>query len=231
MASFVPTNLIVTVGLLLPNPTTAGIIFWQWANQSCNVAINWANANKSVPMSLQETGFAYGCAVFASVSMALGLTALVKRSKFSPATASILNKCVPFASVATASSLNVMLMRGKEIVEGIHVYDKDGNIVGKSKVAGAHAIGQVAVSRVLTAFPALLLPPMILSVLEKKSFLKNNPRLFIPINAALVAASLLTALPAAIAVFPQRSPISIEKLESEFKTLTKERQLYFNKGL
>jgi hypothetical protein len=32
------------------------ILFWQWANQSVNVAFNSANANKTTPMSLKETG-------------------------------------------------------------------------------------------------------------------------------------------------------------------------------
>ena len=31
------------------------VLFWQVANQSLNMGVNWANANKSNPMSLLET--------------------------------------------------------------------------------------------------------------------------------------------------------------------------------
>ena len=44
MAAFVPTNLLVIAGLLLPNPSVKSIVFWQWVNQSLNVGVNWANA-------------------------------------------------------------------------------------------------------------------------------------------------------------------------------------------
>jgi hypothetical protein len=60
--------------------------------------------------------------------------------------------------------------------------DKDGQVVGKSTVAGTYAISQVAISRVSSAFPAVFLPGLIMSQLEKTSFLKRNPRLGMPIN-------------------------------------------------
>lgn len=36
LSAFVPTNLIVVGGMLMPNPTLKGVLFWQWANQSLN---------------------------------------------------------------------------------------------------------------------------------------------------------------------------------------------------
>lgn len=55
MACFVPTNLMVAAGMLMPNPTVKSIMFWQWANQSVNVAFNYANANKTIEMDMKET--------------------------------------------------------------------------------------------------------------------------------------------------------------------------------
>jgi hypothetical protein len=52
-------------------------------------------------------------------------------------------KLVPFTAVAAAGTVNVFLMRGKEIRHGIDVYDEDNNPVGKSKVAGFAAVSQV----------------------------------------------------------------------------------------
>ncbi len=60
--------------------------------------------------------------------------------------------------------------------------DEDGKLLGKSPTAGMHAVSQVAISRVATAFPALTLPPLILSQLEKTRLLQRHPRLSIPIN-------------------------------------------------
>jgi len=86
MSCFVPVNMIVVAGLLLPNPSTASIMFWQWANQSLNVAINYSNANKTTPMSFRETATAYLAAVTASCGIAVGLNRTVPRlSVFSPA--------------------------------------------------------------------------------------------------------------------------------------------------
>lgn len=42
-------------------------------------------------------------------------------------------------------------MRQNELIEGVDVQDKDGLIVGKSRVAAAKGISQVVFSRILMA--------------------------------------------------------------------------------
>jgi hypothetical protein len=39
MSAFVPTNLVIVAGMLMPNQGIKQIIFWQWANQSLNGAL------------------------------------------------------------------------------------------------------------------------------------------------------------------------------------------------
>jgi hypothetical protein len=41
MSAFAPTNLLVVGGMLSPNNGLAAVIFWQWVNQSLNVAVNY----------------------------------------------------------------------------------------------------------------------------------------------------------------------------------------------
>jgi hypothetical protein len=53
-------------------------------------------------------------------------------------------KLVPFTAVAAAGTVNVFLMRGKEIRDGIDVYTEQGESVGKSKQAGLSAVSQVS---------------------------------------------------------------------------------------
>ncbi len=123
MSCFVISNLIVTAGMLSPNMGTTGTLLWQIANQSLNVGVNSANANKSTPLSTSQLTKSYLLAVSASCSVALGLNALVPRLKrLSPTTRTVLTRLVPFAAVASAGVLNVFLMRAEEIRQGIDVY-------------------------------------------------------------------------------------------------------------
>ncbi|KAL1925593.1 uncharacterized protein VTP21DRAFT_476 [Calcarisporiella thermophila] len=220
MSSFVPTNMLILFGMLLPNPSIKSIIFWQWANQSVNVAINFANANKTTEMSLKETGIAYAAAVTTSCGLAVGLNQAVPRlRKISPTVRGVLTRLVPFVAVAAAGTVNVYLMRWKELRDGIDVLDAQGQSLGRSQKAGSSAVGQVAISRVLTSMPALLIPPLIMGQLERTRFIRNRPYLATPINFGVIGLTLMTALPMAIAVFPQRATVPVTSLEERFHHL------------
>lgn len=213
MSSFVISNLIVTAGMLTPGlqvrrpmqllhgkrlqVQATGTLLWQITNQSLNVAINSANANKSTPISTSTLVKSYFLAVSASCSVALGLNAIVPRLKgISPGTKTILARLVPFAAVASAGALNVFLMRGEEIRQGIDVYpvlseeekcrkEKDGMMVpslGKSKRAATLAVGETAFSRVLNSTPIMVLPPLVLVRLQQTRWLKSRPKMTLPIN-------------------------------------------------
>jgi tricarboxylate carrier len=191
MSSFVLSNLIVTAGMLQPGLTTGGIVAWQVANQSLNVAINSANANKSSPMSMGDLAKSYGVAVGASCSVALGLNAMVPRLKVSDAARNILKRLVPFAAVATAGALNAYLMRRGEIATGIDVRpvlseeekkkleaegksERDVPSLGRSKQAAKYAVYETAASRVFNSSPIMILPPMGFYYIEKKQAWYQN---------------------------------------------------------
>lgn len=129
MSSFVPTNVPIIALMLVPNPSTTLIVASQWINQSINVAFNYFNANKSVPMSRNEIGLAYTAAVASSCSIALGMNYWVKNKSPLP-WRSLLSRTVPFVAVAAAGTLNAFLMRRKELVVGITVTDGDGTELG-----------------------------------------------------------------------------------------------------
>ena len=247
MSCFVISNLIVTAGMLTPNLSTTGTLLWQIANQSLNVGINSANANKSTPLSTSTLVRSYLFAVSASCSVALGLNAIVPRLKrVSPATKTVLGRLVPFAAVASAGALNVVLMRGEEIRTGIDVYpvrsegekqekEKSGEEVkslGKSKVAAKLAVGETALSRVLNSTPIMVLPPLILVRLQSTQWLHNRLRMVLPVNLGLILTTSIFALPLALAAFPQRQSISADKLEDVFRGRGGKDQLVeFNRGM
>lgn len=238
MSSCVLSNLVVTAGMLTPNLGTAGTLFWQIANQSLNVAINTANANKSHPSTTKQIITNYTLAVTASCSVALGLNSLVPRLKsLKPNTRMILGRLVPFAAVVSAGIVNVFLMRSEELKKGITVFDKKGDEVGTSKTAAWYAVGETAASRVINATPIMVIPPLILVRLQRSKFLKGKPKgVEILTNIGLIFATSLVALPFALGVFPQRRILPVTKLEPKFQDLkdkegNKITELEFNRGI
>lgn len=211
-----------------------GTLLWQITNQSLNVAINNANANKSSPLTVSQITQSYFMAVGASCSVALGLNAIVPRLKrVSPGTKLILSRLIPFAAVASAGALNVFLMRGEEIRQGIDVYpvlseaDKEKLAaegksessvpsLGKSKKAATLAVGETALSRVFNSTPIMVLPALTLVSLQKQEWLKRNPRLTLPVNLGLIFTTSILALPIALGAFPQRQSVDARSLEEEF---------------
>ena len=213
----------------------AGTIAWQVTNQSLNVAINYSNANKSNPLSYSKIAQSYFMAVGASCSVAVGLNSLVPRLKrLAPSTRLILSRLVPFAAVASASALNVFLMRGEEMQTGIDVFpvlseadkarlaaegraESDVPSLGKSKKAATLAVAETALSRVLNGSPVMAIPPLILVRLQRTEWLSRNPRYTLPVNLGLILVTSYAVLPLALAAFPQRQRVSAESLEEEFR--------------
>lgn len=261
MSAFVLTNLVVTAGMLTPGLgvrfihykeqrhwlisylQTTGTLLWQIANQSLNVAINHANANKSEPLSTSQIATSYFLAVGAASSVALGLNAVVPRLKnVKPSTRVLLGRLVPFAAVASAGVLNVFLMRGEEIRRGIDVFPvlseeekekgKKEESLGKSKKAATIAVGETAASRILNSSPIMVFPALALLRLQKTQWLRRSPRLVLPVNLSLILGTSLAVLPFALGVFPQREMVHESKLEPEFQGKGgKDGMVIFNRGI
>jgi sideroflexin-5 len=229
---------------------TTGTLLWQITNQSLNVAINNANANKSTPLSTSQITQSYLLAVTASCSVALGLNALVPRLKrVSPTTKLVLSRLVPFAAVASAGALNVFLMRGEEMRKGIDVYpvlseaakaqlvaegksENEVQSLGKSRKAATLAVSETALSRVLNSSPIMVIPPLILVRLQRMEWLKRNPRLVLPVNLGLILTVSVFALPLALGAFPQRQAVRDASLEEEFSGKGGEGgMVVFNRGI
>jgi tricarboxylate carrier len=237
MSCCVLSNLVVTAGMLTPGLGNMGTIFWQIANQSLNVAVNTANANKSHPLSTKQLVTNYFLAVGASCGVALGLNSIVPKLKnVSINTKLILSRLVPFAAVVSAGIVNVFLMRSQEIKKGISVFDEDGNQLGISKKAAFKAVGETALSRVINATPIMVLPPLILVQLQK-SLLKNKSLTVLTFtNLGLIFTTSLVALPFALAVFPQKRFVNASSLEDKFHCLKDKnnneiKTVWFNRGI
>uniref|UniRef100_A0A8C2T7T7 Sideroflexin 5 n=1 Tax=Coturnix japonica TaxID=93934 RepID=A0A8C2T7T7_COTJA len=232
MSGYIPFGTPIVVGLLLPNQTIASTVFWQWLNQSHNACVNYANRNATKPSPTSKFIQGYLGAVISAVSIAVGLNVLVQRAnKFTPATRLLIQRFVPFPAVASANICNVVLMRHTELEEGIDVLDNNGNIVGSSRIAAKHALLETALTRVVLPMPILVLPPIIMSILEKTSLLRSRPRMVLPVQSLVCLAAFGLALPLAISLFPQMSEIETSRLEPEIAMATPSKTVIYNKGL
>lgn len=237
MSSYVLSNLVVTVGMLTPGMGTAGTLFWQIANQSLNVAVNTANANKSHPLTTQQLITNYLMAVTGSCSVALGLNALVPRLKnVSATTKTVLSRLVPFAAVVSAGLVNVFLMRGEEIRKGISVFDKNNRDVGSSKTAATYAVGETALSRIINATPVMALPALALVKLQRGPLRGKSNFVVGATNLGLITVTSFAALPFALAIFPQKLTFPVSKLEDKFHGLKDKdgheiKEVWFNRGM
>ncbi|XP_061644441.1 sideroflexin-5b isoform X1 [Phyllopteryx taeniolatus] len=232
MSGYVPFGTPIVIGLLLPNQTVVSTIIWQWLNQSHNACVNYANRNASKPTPTSRFLQGYFGAVTSAVSIAVGLNVLLqKANKLSPATRMLIQRFVPFPAVASANICNVVLMRHNELSEGIDVLDANGNVVGSSKIAATHAIAETAFTRVVLPMPIFVLPPIIMSYIERLRFLQKNRRLMLPIHSVVCLLTFGLSLPVAISLFPQMSQIEVSRLEPEIAMATDCKVVTYNKGL
>lgn len=238
-SAFVPANVPMVVGMMAHAHSLPMTMFWQWANQSYNVCVNYGNRNASIEMSNQQIATAYGSAVAVSMGVAAGLkTAFgkVDMKKMPPFAGRMLPLLVPYFAVASAGAFNVSMMRWNEMEVGVNVKDADGNTVGVSKEAGKKALITSALSRIALPVPVLMAPPLVTSAVNAAGLMPKNPRLQMLVNVGIVTACLWGALPLAIGIFPQEMEVPVTELEPEFHDLKnaagdKINSLFFNKGL
>ncbi|NXP19181.1 SFXN5 protein, partial [Scytalopus superciliaris] len=204
MSGYIPFGTPIVVGLLLPNQTLASTVFWQVTR---GLGAGCGGRGRAGGKSPSLEGF--NIPVDVALGDMVGLNVLIQRAKkFTPSTRLLIQRFVPFPAVASANICNVVLMRHTELEEGIDVLDNNGNIVGSSRIAAKHALLETALTRVVLPMPILVLPPIIMSVLEKTSLLRSRPRMILPVQSLVCLAAFGLALPLAISLFPQMSEVS-----------------------
>ena len=237
MSAQVPTNTILTVGLLVAR-TPREVILSQLFNQSFMVGLNYANRNASVQMSNTQLAGSFFVALSSAITAAVGLNTIVNRSRMSPSVKDIALRLVPFVAVACANFCNVAAMRSAEIRQGVSIFNNQAQEeqVGVSKRAGMLAVGQTIAVRIVSAIPVMVVPPLILRRLEAIPFVAARPKVSLALNAGLVGLAIMAFLPLTLSVFPQVNSVRTTFLEPEFHSLKDKdgrplHEVFFNKGL
>ncbi|VDM52266.1 unnamed protein product [Angiostrongylus costaricensis] len=209
--------------------STSAVLFWQWVNQSFNALVNYTNRNAKSDLLV-----AYSTAVGGALSIAIGLKQYFAKRKVS----TLAQKMVPLAAVAAANAINIPLMRQNELKNGMNVTDKDGTVVGTSRLAAIKAISLVVLSRNVIVAPCMILTPIIMERLENLAWFKRNiRRINIPIQLLLTFVIYGAMVPVGCALFPQQNSIKLTTLKrfepQAYKRLlhVKGNLVYFNKGL
>lgn len=223
----------VPVCALMVMPGNSALLgsFYQVVNQSINAGFNYCNRNASMQTTTTQMVGGYFAAVGAAVSVASILrNAITNSSRISSSVKLTLGTFLPFPAVATANTLNLILMRNGEFFNGIEVFNDDGTSAGVSHIAARHAIAYTALSRLILPIPVFIFPPVGILFIEKTSnLLKRFPKTRLPATVALSSLGLYVGAPFAVAAFPQRLSLPTDKLESGCKPSGD--LVFFNKGL
>lgn len=234
MSFQVPGNMLITGCMMTFYKSTPAVIFWQLANQSFNAIVNYSNRNASVGVSNEQLFTAYIAATSASVVTALGCNKVISSSP--TLSGGLVGRLVPLVAVAAANCVNIPLMRQQELKNGIAIETEDGVTVGSSSNAATAALMQVVPSRVGMAAPAMFIPPVVMSFLEKTKTFVKNPWLKAPATVLLTGMCLTFSTPLCCALFPQKAAIQLQDLEPHLqesvrKSFPGKSTFYYNKGL
>ncbi|CAJ0557937.1 unnamed protein product, partial [Mesorhabditis spiculigera] len=203
---------------VLPPFRMSGYVPFGWITVTGMLLPNPSNASQPQPIS-KFVG-AYLAAVTSACSIAGGLTYMIKKAgSLPPATRLIIQRFVPLPATSLASHT------------GIEVYDREGTVIGVSKVAVKQAVTDTALTRAFLPVPLLALPPCIMPFFEKFRWVQKSATRHLLVNAIVCTISFGISLPIALALFPQESTISVNQLEPEFREKTRATELYYNKGL
>ncbi|XXQ35697.1 Sideroflexin protein [Plasmodiophora brassicae] len=181
----------------------------QLINQTYNAAHYYENRNATnAGERTRETVEGFLGAIAGSFASILALHRLPPHPLYS--------SFIPFAAVAAADVINLGTVRRREYLSGIQVRDRDGHVLGLSRIAGAAAVASCIAGRVLVLVPILGLPPVAMHALDRTEWFKRHPRWRIPVLVGMVGVAIQVSVPLVFALFQQKASIDVGYLEGEF---------------
>lgn len=223
LSAFVPVNIPIVIGMLLVPKTSFSIPFWQAVNQTYNVGFNYCNRNESEGFSNKQLAISYLLATSSSVFLAVFLDKIIM--KYSKG-GFLIRTFGPASALAVAGCVNLWVIRYREIIEGIEVYDQDEKPIGKSVEAAKDGLYKTTFIRFVMQYTGSFFPVCLALMLRNMGVypVAGPSKLLVDIGLAGLNLSLNT--PFCFAFFPQK--VHSAKLEP---TLYSNTGFYYNRGL
>ncbi|XP_017364564.1 sideroflexin-4 [Cebus imitator] len=227
-AAFLPFMVPAVFFSMMPPKGIASMILPKVYLYAYLTAFSIINGNRSYTCHPLERSF-LGVAAFASSSF-IGLIPNFIQMRFSLNTF-FMKRIVPAAVHGQVSGMNVFTSRSLETTKGIAVMDKEGHVLGHSKIAGQKAIRETTVSRGVLLGTSALIPEVFTVFFKRTPFSRTNAGSLWIWKLACTVASMGLMLPISFSLFPQVGRIQCSQLEEDIQSLTEETELFYHRGL
>lgn len=223
LSSFGPANIPIMIGMLLSKKTAFSIPFWQATNQTYNVGFNYCNRSINTPFTTTQLVTSYLIATSLSVVISTYIDKVITRRWGS----SIMMRTLgPATAVSIAGFANLMVIRYRELYEGIKVFDKDGNFLGMSKMAAVDGLTKTGGIRLGMQYPLCFWPVIMAGGMKKIGLYPSRGPGKIGAEVFVLCTTLYFMLTACFALYPQK--IEADQLEPFLHSPNK---FYYNRGL
>ncbi|OMJ70543.1 hypothetical protein SteCoe_31445 [Stentor coeruleus] len=222
-SAFGPANVPIMIGMLLSKKTPFSIPFWQAVNQTYNVGFNYCNRSINSPFTTTQLAISYLLATSSSVIISMYLDKLITRRG---GTSLFVRTLGPATAVAIAGCLNLMVIRYGELIEGIKVYDREGNTLGMSHIAANDGLSKTFAIRFCMQYPCCFWPVIMVGAMGKVGLYPHKGPGKIGAEVFVLCTTLYFVLTACFAAYPQI--LEKDKLEPH---LVSPNKFYYNRGL
>uniref|UniRef100_A0A8D1IYA4 Sideroflexin 4 n=1 Tax=Sus scrofa TaxID=9823 RepID=A0A8D1IYA4_PIG len=213
---------------MLPVKKLKSMILPQVSFYTYSTIFNLVNGNASYDRRPHESVL-LGAGVIAS-STFFGLLPRLLQVKFSLSTV-LSRNVIPVLVLAQLSGMNVVASRSLEPMRGIEVMDKEGNVIGYSRKAGAKAIKDTATSRVVLFGSSAFIPEVFSYFFKRTQFFLQCPWSLWTLKLSCTILVMGLMVPVSFSVFPQIGRIQCSELEKEIQSATEETELFYNRGV
>jgi hypothetical protein len=223
LSAFVPVNIPIMIGMLLSPKTAFSIPFWQAVNQTYNVGFNYFNRNESNAFSNKELAVSYLFATSSSVIIAVALDKLIMRYSKG---GFMIRTLGPATALAFAGCANLWVIRYRETIDGVDVYNGEGQNVGKSVLAGRDGLYKTTFIRFVMQYTGCFFPVCLAMAMRRFGVYPTGGVGKIFSDVTISGLNLSLNIPFCFAFFPQM--VYATKLESDLKSSS---GFYYNRGL
>jgi hypothetical protein len=213
----------ILTGMLLTPKTPATIALWQTLNQAYTFGFSYFNRNGSNHYTDRQLAQSAVTAICTSVVVGLALDKLIIKYL---GTSNLIRTFGPAAAMGAAGLVNLLILRYREIQEGIAVFDDNGKEVGRSYIAAKDALYKTSLIRFWLQFPYAYCPVLAVIALSRCRLYPAAGPWRKVVDMSVTGLNITLVPTSAQAFFPQK--LWMEKLEPELVSPT---GFYYNRGL